>query len=306
MARVKSFDKENVMKFHDIFEKLVDKLGFNANKIFNIDESGYTTVISLKGKKQVSAADEEKKIVNNSEFKYEANEIGPYKSHEVHKYPEESLEKALHAIRENNLGIREASRKYGVPRGTIQDRLHGRVKEGPRKNRISSMQLKKWSLQEKKNPFKHNKPGEKWYQSFLKRQKNSALREAEGLSKARAIISEESIRKLFRKLKLYLQRAEASDILTDPSRIFNGDETSFAMCPKSGKVLAPKGYKNVYEIKRGSEKETITVLLVFLADGKTLTTRVVFPFVRPNKAIVYSVLSEWFIGRSESGCIYFL
>ncbi|EFA01476.1 hypothetical protein TcasGA2_TC007025 [Tribolium castaneum] len=41
--------------------------------------------------------------------------------------------RALQAIRENHLGIREASRKYGVPRGTIQDRLHGRVKEGPRK-----------------------------------------------------------------------------------------------------------------------------------------------------------------------------
>ncbi|KAG5872086.1 hypothetical protein JTB14_006432 [Gonioctena quinquepunctata] len=59
--------------------------------------------------------------------------MGRYKSHEVHKYPEESLKKALHAIRENNLGIREARRKYGVPRGTIQDTLHGRVKEGPRK-----------------------------------------------------------------------------------------------------------------------------------------------------------------------------
>ncbi|KAG5872084.1 hypothetical protein JTB14_006430 [Gonioctena quinquepunctata] len=109
------------------------------------------------------------------------------------------------------------------------------------------------------------------------------------------------IRKWFHELKLYLQRAEASDILTDPSRIFNGDETCFAMCPKSGKVLAPKGYKNVHEIERGSEKETITVLLVFSADGKTLTPMVVFPFVRPNKAIVDSVPSEWFIGRSESG-----
>nr|XP_023029870.1 uncharacterized protein LOC111517824 [Leptinotarsa decemlineata] len=73
------------------------------------------------------------------------------------------------------------------------------------------------------------------------------------------------------------------------------------MCPKSGKVLAPKGYKNVYEIRRGSEKEAITVLLVFSEDGKTVSPMVVFPFVRPNKAIVDSVPSEWFIGRSESG-----
>jgi hypothetical protein len=73
------------------------------------------------------------------------------------------------------------------------------------------------------------------------------------------------------------------------------------MCPKSGKVLAPKGYKNIYEVKKGNEKETITVLLVFSADGRTLTPMVVFPFVRPNKAIVDSIPSGWFLGRSESG-----
>jgi hypothetical protein len=64
-------------------------------------------------------------------------------------------------------------------------------------------------------------------------------------------------------------KSQVLDILEDPSRIFNGDETSFSMCPKSGKVLAPKGYKNIYEVKKGNEKETITVLLVFSADGRT-------------------------------------
>nr|XP_023029868.1 uncharacterized protein LOC111517823 [Leptinotarsa decemlineata] len=152
-----------------------------------------------------------------------------YRSHEVHNYPEESLKNALHAIRVNNLGIREASRKYGVPRGTIQDRLHGRVKEGPRKMGPSKVltgkeedELLTWLLElekcgfpqrkqdllnvveeivskdERKNPFKNNKPEETWYQSFLKRHKNIALRKAEGLSKSRAIITEESIRKWFR------------------------------------------------------------------------------------------------------------
>jgi hypothetical protein len=54
-------------------------------------------------------------------------------------------------------------------------------------------------------------------------------------------------------------------------------------------------------VKKGNEKETITVLLVFSADGRTLTPMVVFPFVRPNKAIVDSIPSGWFLGRSESG-----
>jgi hypothetical protein len=258
--------------------------------------------------------------------------MGRYKNHDVFKYPEEALYKALQAIREDNMGIRGASRKYGVPRGTIQDRLHGRVKEAPRRmgpatvlTQDEETHLENWltelakcgfpqkkndlftsvqkivSAKNKKTPFKQNRPGEKWYRAFIRRHPKLSLREAEGLTKARSIITEESIKKWFRELKQFLEESQVLDILEDPSRIFNGDETSFSMCPKSGKVLAPKGYKNIYEVKKGNEKETITVLLVFSADGRTLTPMVVFPFVRPNKAIVDSIPSGWFLGRSESG-----
>ncbi|KAH0808864.1 hypothetical protein GEV33_013927 [Tenebrio molitor] len=258
--------------------------------------------------------------------------MGRYKNHDVFKYPEEALYKALQAIREDNMGIRGASRKYGVPRGTIQDRLHGRVKEAPRRmgpatvlTQDKETHLENWltelakcgfpqkkndlftsvqkivSAKNKKTPFKQNRPGEKWYRAFIRRHPKLSLREAEGLTKARSIITEESIKKWFRELKQFLEESQVLDILEDPSRIFNGDETSFSMCPKSGKVLAPKGYKNIYEVKKGNEKETITVLLVFSADGRTLTPMVVFPFVRPNKAIVDSIPSGWFLGRSESG-----
>lgn len=48
------------------------------------------------------------------------------------QYKEERLGEALAAIRDG-MKIRAASRAYGVPRGTIQDRLHSRVVEGPRK-----------------------------------------------------------------------------------------------------------------------------------------------------------------------------
>lgn len=203
--------------------------------------------------------------------------MGRYKTREIHIYPEEALNNAITAIREEHLGIREASRRYGVPRGTIQDRLHGRVKEGPRKmgpatvlsaeeeNEVVQwlVEVAKCGFPQKKNdllntvekivkekkiqtPFKNNRPGQKWYQGFLKRHKDLSLREAEGLTKARSIITEEYIRKWFRDLIQFLEENNALDVLEDPSRILNGDETSFLMCPKAGKVLAPKGYKNVY------------------------------------------------------------
>ncbi|XP_017482205.1 PREDICTED: uncharacterized protein LOC108371207 [Rhagoletis zephyria] len=90
------------------------------------------------------------------------------------------------------------------------------------------------------------------------------------------------------------------DILDDPSRIFNGDESGFSMCPKSGKVIAPKGFKNVYEIKMASEKETITVLEVICANGEMLPM-VIFPYLRPPRDIINSMPENWILGRSESG-----
>lgn len=56
-----------------------------------------------------------------------------YKSDGIHKYPEEALTDALRAIREETLSIRETSRRYSVPRVTLQDRIQDRVPEGPRK-----------------------------------------------------------------------------------------------------------------------------------------------------------------------------
>lgn len=79
---------------------------------------------------------------------------------------------------------------------------------------------------------------------------------------------------------------DAMDIFEDPDRIFNGDETGFSLCPKSGKVLGPRGYKNLFIIKNNNEKENITVLLVFSANGKLCPPLVIFPYVRPPKALV--------------------
>ncbi|KAL5235854.1 hypothetical protein ACI65C_003264 [Semiaphis heraclei] len=51
---------------------------------------------------------------------------------------------------------------------------------------------------------------------------------------------------------------DLSDILNDPTRLFNGDETGFALCPKTKNVLSPKGYKDVYELAIGNPKENLT------------------------------------------------
>lgn len=151
-----------------------------------------------------------------------------------------------------------------------------------------------------KNKFKDDRPGEKWFQKFLLRNKEISLKNAEGINKARAAVSEESIRVWFTELKDYLDSIGQKEILDHPERIFNGDESGFALCPKTGRVLGPKGYRNLYEVKQGNEKENITVLLVFNASGNLCPPCIVFPYIRP-KAVVNSMPSDWVLGRSETG-----
>ena len=248
------------------------------------------------------------------------------------QYTEEALAKAVQAIRIENKSIRETCRLFGVPRSTIQDRISGRTKEQPRKvgpEPILGLDGEKkvvdWIIDlakcgipvskevlletvtklikdiGKEDKFPEGRPGQTWYQGFLRRHPEISLREPESINKARESVKESSIRKWFTELEYFLTERGMTDIMKDSDRILNGDETGISLCPKSGKVLAPRGYKNVYVVKKGNEKETLTVLVMMTASGKVCPPLVVFPYIRPPKAVVENMPEGWIIGKSESG-----
>lgn len=270
----------------------------------------------------------------NNKTKASSEVINPTpkkKQRKMYQYDADNLKNALFEVRENKMKIREACRRFNVPKTTLLDRLSGRVsdtlkKPGPPpllsvegEERIKNwvINLAKCGFPVKKemllntvskiasdtnpNLFKNGVPQQTWYLNFLKRNPEISLKEAESINKARALITEEFIRKWFRELVQFLTEKDLLNILADPRRIFNGDETGFALCPKTGKVLGPKGFKNLYNIQQGNEKENVTVLITFNAEGKCTPPLVLFPYIRPPRALVDSMPSDWVLGRSEKG-----
>lgn len=245
-----------------------------------------------------------------------------------HRYDKNALKNAVEEVK-NGSKLRETCRKYGIPKSTVQDRIIGRVSSsvmGPdpfltieienkivkwiqdlsrcgfpiNKRELFSVIQKIVKTEKLKTPFKDGKPGQKWYSGFMRRHSSLSLKNAEALEKYRSQVTEEFIRSWFKELIDFLDELNISDILKDPSRMLNADESGFSLCPKTGKLLGIKG-RDLQVVKKGNSKENLTVLLTFTADGRLCPPLVVFPYVKPPRALVESIPDEWILGKTDSG-----
>jgi hypothetical protein len=114
-------------------------------------------------------------------------------------------------------------------------------------------------------------------------------------------MSEENIRKWFDEVHEYIRENNLEEVMDDPSRIFNGEETGFQIRPSKSRVLAEKGAKNVYSIDEGSSKENISVKFSFAANGKKCCPMIVYPYKRIPEETAQSVPTEWGIARNDRG-----
>lgn len=240
----------------------------------------------------------------------------PHRSYDRFKYSEEDLELAVEGVKGGTLSLNKAARLYGIPKGTLYNKIKGKVppvrKMGPETvlTKEEEATLAKYCVNMPKlgfplhgedvkdciqvvlkkcprsNPFKDDRPGSKWLRSFLKRHPDVDKLNTEAISKARALVSKGSIKYWFNHLREYFADNNCLDIFDDPRRIFNCDETGCQTCPDTGKVLGPKKFKNLYEIKQGSEKESINVLCTYSANGTALPPMVVYPYKRVPSAIL--------------------
>ena len=127
------------------------------------------------------------------------------------------------------------------------------------------------------NPFVENRPGRKLLKRFFKRHTELTSRTRVQLGNERAIISKDKITKWFDDLMSYFNdELKEPTIISDPTRIYNADESRFSLCPsKGGKVIQEKGAPVVYHYGN-SDKTQMTVMAAASAAGHFLQLLIIF------------------------------
>ena len=152
----------------------------------------------------------------------------------------------------------------------------------------------------KPNPFPNNLPGKCWWYAFLRRHPELSTRTPQALQMCRAkACSPEAMDKWYCEFEQFLL---IHDLLDKPSRIWNCDESGFALCPRSSKVLAPRGAKNVY-YTTSSDKGQITTLVCISATGNAIPPMQIFPGIRFSYNPMLGCVDGAYFGKSDNGWI---
>lgn len=244
------------------------------------------------------------------------------------QYTDDDLKKAFEAV-DKGMTVFCASKKYGVPNQTLRDKVKGRSAKtrchpGPTsalpvdiEHKLVSW-LQKCARQgfaidktvlldnvqkivlanELETPFKDGRPSKKWFYNFMQRHNVLSQKKAEYINGARGSVTEQSIRRWFSGVIETL--GEHVDILNDPNRIFNMDESGFQLSPKTHLVIGERG-KTLYNESSRNNKEQITTLFGVNATGVFAPPLTLYKYARLPKNIIDSAPPYWSIGKTDSG-----
>ena len=237
-------------------------------------------------------------------------------------------EKAIGAVQSNILSLRDAESTYGIPKSTIHNYTSGKTMVGATRGPSTVLtteeeqKLAEWAIKmaeigygqtrrqvcemvkkimdntKRPNPFTENRPGRDWWYGFLRRHPQLSMRQPQGLQEARAACCTPAVLdKWFVDFEQFLLKYDLHD---KPYRIWNCDESGFSLCPKSGKVVAPKGAKDVYSVT-GNNKQQVTTLCAIGAAGGIIPPMHVYPGERFAYNPLEGGVEGAYLGKSQNG-----
>lgn len=227
------------------------------------------------------------------------------------KYDIEDMKKAVSAVNKKEKNVYQASKLYQVPRSSLQNIVDGKAtlgntKFGPKPalgdheplfvHWIEAMSQRRFPITTRnllvlvgKNAKEmgvdqlfNGNPGKKWFKLFMKRNPSIAKRTVEKVTKSGSLVTKSHILNCFNNVQDFLIENNLMDILENPSRIFNTDESGFMLCPKGEKYLV-SGEKRMFMKFVKTMINSITVLVNISADGVLVPTMLVFSGKRMPK-----------------------
>jgi hypothetical protein len=239
-----------------------------------------------------------------------------------------AMNAAMDAVK-SGVPVREASRKFDVPRSSLRDRLKagncyeirlGRkatfnpAQETEIANHLlalaklfyglTQLQLRnaafeyatKNGIQNNFNAQKHL-AGKDWYHGFMSRNSELSLRQPEATSINRIVA--------FNKVEVdhfYSNLENLMDIHKfTAAQIFNVDETGISTVHHPSKVLGPKGQKQVGAATSWERGKTVTVCCAMSASGSYIPPFFIFPRQRMTALLERGAPAGSMFGCSKSG-----
>ncbi|KAH3815000.1 hypothetical protein DPMN_143519 [Dreissena polymorpha] len=115
---------------------------------------------------------------------------------------------------------------------------------------------------------------------FFKRNPELSLRTTIQIGKKRALVTRENVMKRFTDFRNYIEvEVGDSDLLKDPSRIYNTDENGFALCTKGNREIGCRGAPVVYHFAN-SDKSQLTVMAAVSATAHYIPPIIFYPCQR--------------------------
>ena len=213
--------------------------------------------------------------------------------------------KAVAAVKEAGVPLREAARRFNIPIETLRRRVIGTVALDTRPGPSTVLSKEEEDLLSKyvvdmadmgfglsredvmrmafviaektgkQHPFKDERAGRGWYEGFKSRHPYLTLRAPQPLSYCHVLCSNQVVvDDFFGKLGAICGRL---NLLSKPMQVYNSDETGINVVYKPGKVLAMVGRKNVYSLSAAERGKNHTILACVSAAGVSLPPLMVFP-----------------------------
>ena len=157
----------------------------------------------------------------------------------------------MEAVKSKDFSVRKAAAHFGIPRGTLQDKLSGRrqviPKETTELTEAEEQEVYDWVMEMAARGFGRSKqdlrkgvnqfldfkgrttrwddnlPGAGWFKLFKRRHPKLKYRKAQKLGKERAHISKEDLDRWFDEFTACISE-QCPSLLFEGHRIFNADE----------------------------------------------------------------------------------